>query len=96
VRKLVDRIAKHPAPVSANRALASIKTFFAFAVEQDLIPVFASVARRRPTACGVFSLRPVIALTRPFVFGLAGGGARRHIGMVFISATSHYPRMRLF
>jgi hypothetical protein len=35
VRKLVDGIAKRPAPISANGALASIKTFFAFAVEQD-------------------------------------------------------------
>jgi integrase len=37
-----------PAPVSANRALASIKTFCAFAVEQDLISVSPAAAIRAP------------------------------------------------
>jgi hypothetical protein len=48
VRQLIAAIAARPAPVSANRALASIKTFFAFAVEQDLISVSPAAAIRPP------------------------------------------------
>jgi integrase len=50
VRKLVDGIAKRPAPVSANRALASIKTFLAFAVEQDILAVSPAASVRPPAA----------------------------------------------
>jgi hypothetical protein len=48
VRKLVDGIAERPAPVSANRVLANLKTLFAFAVEQDLISASPAASVRPP------------------------------------------------
>ena len=47
VRKLVDVVAKR-APVGANRLLASLKTFLAFAVEQDVILVSPAATIRPP------------------------------------------------
>jgi integrase len=48
VRKLADGIAKRGAPVGANRLLASLKTFFAFAVEQDILTVSPALSVRAP------------------------------------------------
>ena len=48
VRGLIDRIVKRGAPVSANRCLASIKTFMAFAVEQDILTVSPAASVRPP------------------------------------------------
>ena len=47
VRKLVEGVAKR-APVGANRLLASLKTFFAYAVEQDVISGSPASAIRPP------------------------------------------------
>jgi site-specific recombinase XerD len=47
VRKLIEGVTKR-APVGANRLLASLKTFFAFAVEQDLISASPAAAIRPP------------------------------------------------
>ena len=47
VRKLIEGVAKR-APVGANRLLASLKTFLAFAVEQDLISVSPAASVRPP------------------------------------------------
>jgi integrase len=48
VRQLIAAIAARPALVSANRALATIKTFFAYALEQDLISVSPAASVRPP------------------------------------------------
>jgi hypothetical protein len=48
VRQLIAAIAARPAPVSANRCLASLKTFLAFAVEQDAISVSPAASVRAP------------------------------------------------
>jgi integrase len=48
IRTLIDKIAARPAPISANRALATVKTFFAFAVEQDLISISPAAAIKPP------------------------------------------------
>jgi integrase len=48
VRQLIAAIAKRPAPVSANRALASIKAFCSWAVVEDLISVSPAAAIRPP------------------------------------------------
>jgi site-specific recombinase XerD len=48
VRKLIEGVAKRGAPVGANRLLASLKTFFAFAIEQDLISASPAAAIRPP------------------------------------------------
>ena len=47
VRKLIEGVAKR-APVGANRLLASLKTFLAFAVEQDLISVSPAASVHPP------------------------------------------------
>jgi integrase len=47
VRKLVDSVAKR-APVGANRLLASLKTFLAFTVEQDILTVSPAASVRPP------------------------------------------------
>lgn len=48
VRQLIAAIAARPAPVSANRCLASLKTFLAFAIEFDLISVSPAAAIKAP------------------------------------------------
>jgi integrase len=50
VRTLVDKIAKRPAPVSANRGLASIKAFFNWAISVDVITKASPAATIRPPA----------------------------------------------
>ena len=47
VRKLIEGVAKR-APVGANRLLAGLKTFLAYAVEQDLISVSPAASVRQP------------------------------------------------
>jgi integrase len=47
VRKLIEGVAKR-APVGANRLLATVKTFLAYSVEQDLISVSPADAIRPP------------------------------------------------
>ena len=46
-RKLIEGVAKR-APVGANRLLASLKTIFAFAVQQDVISVSPAAAISPP------------------------------------------------
>jgi integrase len=49
IRSLIDRIARRPAPVSANRTLASVKAFCTWAVAEDLISASPAASVRPPS-----------------------------------------------